>query len=59
MEFCCDICREKTICRWFALFVNGSEGIYLCHKCEMLVVKFIREQAIAILKSRLNKKKKG
>ena len=56
MEFCCNICREKAKCRYFDLFVSGSEGIQLCHECEMLVIKFIREQAMAILKARLMKR---
>ena len=40
----CDICGEVRETRYIDLFVLGSEGTRLCHKCEMLVVEFIREK---------------
>lgn len=41
----CSICREEKETKFFPLYVFGSEGIVLCHECEMEVVEFIREKS--------------
>ena len=49
----CSICKEYEETRFFSLYVFGSEGIYLCHSCEMKVVEFIRELACEKLETRI------
>lgn len=42
----CSMCletKEKTT--HFDLYISGSEGVRLCHDCEMLIVEYIRESA--------------
>lgn len=41
MKTKCGICGEESECRHFDLYVFGSEGVSLCHGCEMLVNSFI------------------
>jgi len=53
----CSICDEKTECRSFELYVFGSEGIRLCHDCEMEVDEFIRNRALARMKERFEARK--
>jgi hypothetical protein len=50
METICTICKEKKETRYIDLFVFGSEGCRFCHKCEMLVVEFIRKECSRVLK---------
>jgi hypothetical protein len=38
----CMICHEKGQTRYISLFVIGSEGITVCHSCEMKIVEYIR-----------------
>lgn len=38
----CRICRTETKCRNLDLYVTGSEGVWVCHVCEMAIVEFIR-----------------
>jgi len=39
----CRICGSETSwCRYIDLYVMGSEGLVICHDCEMLVVEFVR-----------------
>jgi len=38
----CNICTSKEEIRHINLYIIGSEGVYLCYGCEMVVVKFIR-----------------
>ena len=38
----CTICREEKECRFLPIFVIGSEGMYCCHSCEMIILEFIR-----------------
>ena len=40
---CCTCCRKDGDVRWKNLWVIGSEGIWTCHKCEMTIVRFIRD----------------
>jgi hypothetical protein len=40
----CWLCgRNEKENRYFDIFVNGSEGLVLCHQCEMQLVKHIQE----------------
>ena len=47
----CTICEELKTTRYIALYVAGSEGTNLCHKCEMLVVGFIRDEKLETLEN--------
>ena len=42
----CWICdsedETKVKHRQFDLYVNGSEGVILCHDCEMMIVQHLR-----------------
>jgi hypothetical protein len=52
MRAMCDMCLETKDAKHFDLYISGSEGTKLCHGCQMLVVKFIQEQARAALRRR-------
>ncbi len=38
----CWVCRKEVETRYIDLFVAGSEGLRICHLCEMRVVEFIQ-----------------
>lgn len=38
----CWICHRETETRYVELYVSGSEGLNICHACEMRVVEFIQ-----------------
>lgn len=39
----CKICNAESVeCRNLDLYVTGSEGLTLCHDCEMALVNYIR-----------------
>lgn len=38
----CDVCSEPAEVRHVNLYVNGSEGICICHACEMDLISYIR-----------------
>lgn len=38
----CMICGELKSCRHVNLYVIGSEGLVVCHTCEMEVVSFVQ-----------------
>jgi len=39
----CMICHDnKKETRYISLFVTGSEGLTICHDCEMKIVEFVR-----------------
>lgn len=38
----CRICFEETDCKNLDLYVSGSEGLTICHSCEMKIVEFVR-----------------
>jgi hypothetical protein len=46
------MCLETKETRYFDLYIHGSEGTQLCHNCEMLVVQFIRDEAMTALRKR-------
>lgn len=48
----CDMCLETKETRYFDLYISGSEGTRLCHICEMLLVRFIRDRARVALRKR-------
>jgi hypothetical protein len=58
----CDMCLEKhERTRHIELYVWGSEGVNLCHDCEMEVNKYISQSAIVALRKKRDAalKKKG
>jgi len=39
----CRVCgKEDKECRFLPLYIDGSEGMYICNACEMVVVELIR-----------------
>ena len=48
----CRICSSEEEIRNINLFVNGSEGINLCHFCEMSIVELIRRMQLVGAKTR-------
>lgn len=40
----CWMCQEPGEIRNVDLYVIGSEGLNVCHKCEMKTVEFVRQQ---------------
>jgi hypothetical protein len=43
MKGICMICRDITEIRHISLYVVGSEGLDVCHSCEMNIVHFVRD----------------
>ena len=52
MRLCymCHEMHEET--NLFALYVSGSEGLRVCHECEVAIVRFCQGQARAALRRR-------
>ena len=40
----CMVCRETREVRGVDLYINGSEGLRVCHPCEMEVLELIRNK---------------
>jgi transcription elongation factor Elf1 len=38
----CMVCNEKELVRYIDLYISGSEGLVICHDCEMMVVDTIQ-----------------
>ena len=55
MEDRCTCCGEIAETKHLPLYVIGSEGTELCHQCEMLIVRLIRNIRRKSLKKRENK----
>ncbi len=47
----CIVCHDETETKHFSLYVNGSEGIELCHSCQIAVCEFIRRMQSACNKA--------
>ncbi len=41
----CYACNKDTQVRWKNLYTIGSEGTWLCMKCELIVVNLLRKMA--------------
>jgi hypothetical protein len=55
----CMICRnDKEETRHISLYVIGSEGLDICHECEMRIVEFARELMGEELNKKLNEWKR-
>ena len=52
MEMRCMICQQKEETKHLPLYVCGSEGLDICHSCEMALVSYIRESIRLAYKSR-------
>jgi len=48
----CDLCWEKRETRYIDLYPWGSEGLGVCHGCEMKLVKVCQEMALETLRRR-------
>ncbi len=48
----CRICANKTETRNVNLYICGSEGLDLCHECEMMIVEFVRHAIVLGSKGR-------
>lgn len=38
----CRVCSNEADLRHLNLYVTGSEGLEICHECEMRLVEFVR-----------------
>jgi hypothetical protein len=50
----CRVCWQEGETRHINLFIYGSEGIYLCHECEMILVEHIRGLVTAAQRAHRN-----
>lgn len=48
----CDLCKFETKTRYLDLFVNGSEGLNICHSCEMKMVESARNIQAEAMRNR-------
>ena len=53
MKTYCMICDEKKEIKHLPLYVEGSEGLNVCHSCEMALVHYIRGLMVLASKSRM------
>jgi hypothetical protein len=42
----CLICENDDTVRLVNLYITGSEGLWICHQCEMVVVTHIRDMRL-------------
>lgn len=49
----CGICTETTNVRYIDLYVTGSEGLNVCHECEMRLVSYVRDMKSLTAKVKL------
>jgi len=49
----CGICTEVTEVRHITLYITGSEGLNVCHSCEMLLVGYIRDMKSLVAKAKM------
>lgn len=49
----CRICGDITDIRNINLYIFGSEGLDVCHECEMPIVNFVREVVHIAAKARV------
>lgn len=49
----CHICTDEVEVRHLALYVTGSEGLDVCHECEMLIVNYIRGLKLVVAKAKM------
>lgn len=49
----CNICRTQGFVRHHSLYVTGSEGIYLCEDCTIILTNLVRGMIRAAAKSHL------
>ncbi len=48
----CQICGAEEEIKFLPLYVSGSEGIDICHDCEMHIVEYLRSLIRLAFKSR-------
>ena len=49
----CGICTDEVEVRHIAVYIIGSEGLDVCHECEMLIVNYIRGLKQVVAKSKM------
>lgn len=49
----CHLCDENIMIKWKNIYWNGSEGLWVCQKCENKIVNFVRE----LSRNKLQRKK--
>lgn len=42
----CLICENDDTVRHVNLYISGSEGLWICHQCEMMLVTHIRDMRL-------------
>ena len=49
----CTICNAITEVRHLPIYVFGSEGIEICHECEMGLVKYVLDKTMEYQRARM------
>jgi len=52
----CMMCRRLEETRYIDIYVFGSEGLRVCHSCEMEIVNFVRKRSMQVLRDDLEKR---
>lgn len=55
----CDICRKITDVRWKNIYWIGSEGLTVCMKCELKIVRFVQDLRNEQIKKEVEKRSEG
>ena len=50
----CDMCLKDAYVRHVNIYINGSEGTFLCHSCYMELVEIVRERKRASFKKKMD-----
>lgn len=53
MSQLCSICQSANETRHLPIYISGSEGIEICHDCEMGIVEYLRNIIRTCYKSRM------
>ena len=48
----CRICGSLGETRHLPIYVSGSEGLEICHQCEMSLVEYLRQMIHASVRAR-------
>lgn len=59
MKTPCTICHRKEKTKHFSLYVVGSEGLNVCHPCEMGIISYVQEMMRIAGESRMQGWKDG
>ena len=50
----CGICTDEVeLVHFIALYITGSEGLYICNECEMRLVNHVRGMKSLVAKAKM------